>query len=240
MRASDVYALHVDEERYHQACEHLEWARRALPPGAAARAQLDAVCDRVAGEWRTLRETVARLHRIGPAGGMVECYPICVVPPFSLSCGRDPLDMASSRPEAPDACLVGLAGANSPLRCTTAPLGEPGRDPAANDAHRPASAAVPPIVAGFPAPGFLGGTAAPGPAANDDLPLAQAERARALHHPAKRRAVPAQDPGCLHRRIYGHAAATIARRAAGYRGEASDASPHHRGGIPRVPRLILD
>ena len=78
MRASEVYALHVEEERYHQAHEYLELARRALPLGSSARASLDAIASGVAGEWRAVREAIVRLHQLGDEGSG-ETNPVCVV-----------------------------------------------------------------------------------------------------------------------------------------------------------------
>jgi hypothetical protein len=82
MRASEVYALHVEEERYHQAHEYLERARRALPLGSPARASLDAIAASVAGEWRAVREAIIRLHQLGD-GDSDEANPVCIVPPVA-------------------------------------------------------------------------------------------------------------------------------------------------------------
>ena len=79
MRTSEIYALHVEEERYHQAHEYLECARRALPPGSPARASLDALAAGVAGEWRAVREAIIQLHYLGAQPGG-ESGSICHVP----------------------------------------------------------------------------------------------------------------------------------------------------------------
>lgn len=90
MRASEVYALHVEEERYHQAHEYLERASRALPPGSPARAALDALAASIEGEWRATREAIIRLHQLSDETDG-ESHPSCYVPPATTttkSCAR--------------------------------------------------------------------------------------------------------------------------------------------------------
>jgi hypothetical protein len=97
MRASEIYALHVEEERYHQAHDYLERARRALPPGSPARAALDALAAEVAGEWRAAREALVRLHQLGDAG-YDQHAPTCIVPATPASPAASP---PSPRPAPP-------------------------------------------------------------------------------------------------------------------------------------------
>jgi hypothetical protein len=84
MRASELYALHVEEERYHQAHEYLDRARRALPPGSPVRTSLDAIAAGIAGEWRAAREALVRLHQLGDEFGR-EVHPTSLVPPTSTT-----------------------------------------------------------------------------------------------------------------------------------------------------------
>jgi hypothetical protein len=107
MRASDVYALHVEEERYHQACEYLERARHALPTGSRIRSQIDAACGLAVREWRIARAAVARLHGLGPDCGGDEHHPFCILGPVSVACNREPCGPAPTCLAAPgDAVAV--------------------------------------------------------------------------------------------------------------------------------------
>jgi hypothetical protein len=53
-----VFALHVAEERQHQAFESLQRAKQALPLDSAAHAQIDAACAIVKRDWQAARRRV--------------------------------------------------------------------------------------------------------------------------------------------------------------------------------------